>query len=286
VKGINGVPVCTGSTLTVGQLYYLTTASSPNPCLAPTAFTTDGSGNLSSPGGLTLGVGSALSGAEFFGGSTSGGAGFGSAAVGGSSTIYLMPTTAGSGNFLKDNGTVTCPSFGANIPASPDCEQLAWASASGTVCSTCTKSLGTTTGSSVASLDTVAIPSGYSKVALNVKSTGCVFVGVQFNHDTTTGDYYSTYYNAAGSAGANPNGTTNSAFISISSAPVEIWTNNYDSSDNPKIWQGSGATGGSPTASLNAVTQNWNSASAITSATVVCQSGTFTTVKTNVIATP
>ena len=91
--------------------------------------TIDASNNVATPGSVTAGSGSAKTGYMSLQGATSGAQGFSVADVAGTSTLYLIPAATGSGNFLKDNGSTTCPTLPAGAPAA--CEQLAWAAPTG-----------------------------------------------------------------------------------------------------------------------------------------------------------
>lgn len=93
------------------------------PCAAGT--TIDSSGNFSTPAGVFTGVGSGQSGVLTLSGATSGGASWASPAIGDASkTAYLMPTASGTGNFLQDTGSTTCPTFAAGGPTT--CHGTAW----------------------------------------------------------------------------------------------------------------------------------------------------------------
>lgn len=91
------------------------------------ATTVDSGGNISTPGSMSSGVGSGKTGYVEPEGATSGGQGFTVPDIAGTPTLYVLPTAPGSGKFLQDTGSTTCPTLPSGAPS--NCEQLAWSPA-------------------------------------------------------------------------------------------------------------------------------------------------------------
>ena len=126
----------------------------------------------------------ANSGAILFRGLTSGSSGFAVLDVAGTAILYIMPSTNGaSGQFLKDNGVVTCPTLASGLPAV--CHQLVYITIglgdlpAGTVTRifSGTVSLGTTTVSTATCNTITAV------TATGVLTTDVILAG--FNGDPT-----------------------------------------------------------------------------------------------------
>jgi hypothetical protein len=92
--------------------------------------TTDSSGNITTPGGISTGQGSSTTGYVEPKGKTSGGMGFTVADAAGGPVLYVLPTAVGgSGKVLTDNGSTSCPSLPSGAPST--CEALTWGSGGG-----------------------------------------------------------------------------------------------------------------------------------------------------------
>lgn len=101
----------------------------------------------------------------------------------GTSVLYLLPTATGTGNFLKDNGVVTCPTLPAGAPNV--CHGTIWTSAASATGVQLIQ-LQTVTGSSAASV-TFSSLAGYTNIYFKVYGTGTsgdALLNVQFNADT------------------------------------------------------------------------------------------------------
>lgn len=93
-----------------------------------TTCTIDSAGNVHASSGI-FGAGSGLTGYANFAGHTSGGQGFTVNDIGGTDTLYVLPSGTHSGYFLADGGSATCPTLPSGAPS--NCEALTWSSGSG-----------------------------------------------------------------------------------------------------------------------------------------------------------
>lgn len=91
-----------------------------------TNITVTGTANVSS---MTIGANTSYSGFVSLKGATSGSEGWTSAAVAGTPTLYVMPTTGMLNAFLQDNGPTTCPNLPPTAPAT--CRATSWQAAGG-----------------------------------------------------------------------------------------------------------------------------------------------------------
>lgn len=249
-------------------------------------------GTIATPGGVSTGTAATATGYQSFSGLTSGLNGFTVPNIAGTSSLLMLPATAGTaGQQLVNTGSVTCPTLPSGAPST--CYQLLWAtptvvqlSSTGAICTT---PCPVVTASSATSVTFTGIPSTYTNLVLKGlgrsqgAGTGADSVLIQFNGVTTSVYQQNCLFANTTSGVCTPTGSTSIQVFNFPQASITASYPGGGSLEIPGYAQTtffkpvSGLSSyafGTVTPSLIDFSGYWASTSAITSITLTLPSST------------